>query len=77
MCAWTIDTPGLALDVSVVGRFAYVADFDAGLRVIPERGALLLQLAAGSTLLGLCARHRRVACRRPLPLVLAPRWELP
>jgi hypothetical protein len=45
----------------VVGRLAYVADFGAGLRVIPELGALLLQLAAPSTLLGLRARHRRVA----------------
>ena len=55
------DTPGLAIDVSVVGRLACVADFDAGLRVIPESGALLLQLAAASTLLGLRARRRRVA----------------
>jgi hypothetical protein len=47
--------------VSVVGRLACVADFDAGLRVIPESGALLLQLAAASTLLGLRARRRRVA----------------
>ena len=42
-------------------RLAYVADFDAGLRVIPEPGALLLECAAPSTLLGLRARRRRVA----------------
>jgi hypothetical protein len=47
--------------VSVVATRAYVADDFSGLRVIREPGALLLQLAAASTLLGVRARRRRVA----------------
>jgi hypothetical protein len=55
-----------AVGVSVVGTRAYVAYGDAGLRVIdavaiPEPGAWLLQLVAGSILLGLRARRRREA----------------
>lgn len=67
----SIDTPGEAYGVSVVGTLAYVADWDVGgLRVIdsiaipapvPEPGALLLQIAAGATLLGVRARRRRGA----------------
>ena len=58
-----IAMPDRVYDIAVVGTRAYVADGSAGLRVIdvPEPGALLLQLAAASALLGLRARRRRVA----------------
>lgn len=66
----SLDTPCDASGVSVVGTRAYVADGGGGLRVIdsiaipapvPEPGALLLQIAAGATLLGVRARRRRGA----------------
>ena len=68
----SIDTPGIASRVEVEGTLAYVADGTWGLRVIdsiaiPEPGALLLQLAAASALLGLRARRRprALASKRP------------
>jgi hypothetical protein len=60
----SLDTPSQAAGVSVVGTRAYAANGLAGLRVIdsiPEPAALLLQIAAGATLLGLRARRRHGA----------------
>lgn len=59
----SIGAAAIAWGVSVVGTRAYVAEGVSGLRVfdsiaVPEPGALLLQIAPVSTLLGLRARRK-------------------